>query len=56
MAENLEIDCKDCNAVFKLQHNLNIARYEVEFCPFCGTEDIDMEDDYDEDEEETYDY
>ena len=55
MTENLELECKDCNATFKLQHNLNIARYEIGFCPFCKSEDIDMEDFYDEDEyEEDY--
>ncbi len=56
MAENLEIDCKDCNATFNLKHNLNVARYEIGFCPFCGAEDIDIEDDYydDEDEEDYY--
>ena len=56
MAENLEIDCKDCNATFTLKHNLNVARYEIGFCPFCGAEDIDIEDDYydDEDEEDYY--
>ena len=55
MAENLEIDCKDCNATFNLKHNLNVARYEIGFCVFCGAEDIDIEDDYD-DEEESEDY
>ena len=55
MAENLEIDCKDCNATFRIKHNLNLARYEIGFCSFCGSEDIDMEDEYDE-EEESEDY
>ena len=55
MAENLEIDCKDCNATFTLKHNLNVARYEIGFCPFCGAEDIDIEDDYyDDDDGEDY--
>ena len=52
MTENLEIDCKDCNATFKIKHNLNLARYEIGFCSFCGSEDIDMEDEYDEEETE----
>ena len=51
MAENLEIDCKDCNATFTLKHNLNVARYEIGFCPFCGSEDIEIEDDYYDDED-----
>ena len=56
MAENLEIDCKDCNATFRIKHSLNVASYEIGFCVFCGAEDIDIEDDYydDEDEEDYY--
>ena len=51
MTENLEIECKECNAVFNIKHNLNIARYEIGFCVFCGAEDIDMEGDYDDEED-----
>ena len=51
MTENLEIECKECNAVFNIKHNLNIARYEIGFCTFCGAEDIDMEGDYDDEED-----
>ena len=51
MTENLEIECKECNAVFSIKHNLNAARYEIGFCTFCGAEDIDMEGDYDDEED-----
>ncbi len=51
MAENLEISCMDCSATFKVKHNLNVARYEIGFCVFCGAEDIDIEDDYDDEED-----
>ena len=44
----------DCSATFKVKHNLNVARYEIGFCVFCGGEDIDEEDDYDEEEMEDY--
>ena len=54
MAENLEIDCRDCNATFRIKHSMNVSRYEIGFCPFCGSEDIDEEDDYDEEEMEDY--
>ena len=54
MTENLEIDCKDCNATFRINHSLNVASYEIGFCPFCGSEDIDEEDDYDEEDMEDY--
>ena len=56
MTEYLEIDCNGCNATFKLQHNLNVSRYEMGFCPFCSSEDIDSEDVYDEDDENEEDY
>ena len=54
MAENLEIDCRDCNATFRIKHSMNVSRYEIGFCPFCGSEDIDEEDDYGEEEMEDY--
>ena len=52
MAENLEIDCRDCNATFSLQHNLSLSRYEIGFCVFCGGEDIEIEEGFEDDEEE----
>ena len=54
MVEEVEIECKDCNAPFNLQHNLNAARYEIGFCVFCGGEDIEIEEGFEEDEEDDY--
>ena len=44
-------DEDDENLEASIKHNLNAARYEIGFCTFCGGEDIDMEDDYEEDED-----
>ena len=45
-----QITCYNCEANFKIKHTLDEAYYEVNFCPFCGGE---IEDDEDE---ETDDY
>ena len=52
MIEEVEVDCKDCNATFSLQHNLSLSRYEIGFCVFCGGEDIEIEEGFEDDEEE----
>jgi Zn finger protein HypA/HybF involved in hydrogenase expression len=42
------IQCDDCQAVCKIQHDLIESRYEViEQCPFCGSDDVfvDINDD-----------
>lgn len=41
--------CTTCDAEFKVIHNLDPTYYEVFFCPFCGAEIEDEEND-DEDE------
>lgn len=30
--------CLECSADFKIRHNLDEVYYEVNFCPFCGSE------------------
>ena len=54
MVEEVEIESKDCNATFNLQHNLSLSRYEIGFCTFCGGEDIEIEEGFEEDNEEDY--
>ena len=55
MVEEVEVECKDCNATFNLQHNLSLSKYEIGYCVFCGGEDIEIEEGFDEvDEEEDY--
>lgn len=34
--------CYHCDASFKLKHEMDESYYEVNFCPFCGS-DIDEE-------------
>jgi hypothetical protein len=47
-------ECFECDAVFKINYDLDENYYKVTHCPFCGTE-MDGEDDryeeegYDED-------
>lgn len=38
------IQCDDCQATCKIQHDLIDTRYEVkDQCPFCGSEEVAME-------------
>lgn len=43
--------CNECEAEFKLKHTLDETFYEVNFCPFCGKE-IWEEDENEIDEDE----
>lgn len=36
-SQNLH-DCEECGASFKIQSDLDLDRYRVQFCPFCGDE------------------
>jgi len=31
-----EILCESCDAVFRIQHNMDEHWYSVKHCPFCG--------------------
>lgn len=42
-----QYSCYQCEAVFKIKHSLDESYYEVMFCPFCGA-DIDEEEEEDE--------
>ena len=55
MAKNKHHECIECDAVFKIKHDLDDHHYNVGFCPFCGAtidedqideqyEDLDNED------------
>ncbi len=49
--EKLEIFCQECDAVYAVEHDLDIP-YEVKFCKFCG-EELDTDDmDWGEENEE----
>ena len=49
-----EILCEECDAVFKIQHNMDEHFYSINYCPFCSgelnSENEDDIEDYDEDE------
>lgn len=44
------ITCENCDAEFKIKHSMDDTYYEVNFCPFCGAEIDEEEDDEDYDE------
>jgi peptide subunit release factor 1 (eRF1) len=46
-----EIECNECDAEFKISYNLEESYYEINFCPFCGKE-IWEEDEQDVEEED----
>ena len=52
MVENIEIECIECHAIYFIKHNLNKTRYDINFCAFCGGEDIEIEEGFEDDEEE----
>jgi rRNA maturation endonuclease Nob1 len=37
-------NCDSCDAEFKVKHSLDETYYEVNFCPFCGGQ-IEEDDD-----------
>lgn len=45
-----QYECYHCDAIFKIKHSLDDA-YQVYFCPFCGG-DIEEEEDDDTDYDE----
>lgn len=46
-----QYSCNECDAEFKVKHSLDETYYEVNFCPFCGKEIWEEdEDEVDEDE------
>ena len=45
------IVCESCEAVFKINHNMDEKFYELKYCPFCA-EDLDDEELEDEIEED----
>lgn len=40
-----QFQCGSCDADFKIKYSLDEAYYEVNFCPFCGFEIDDEEED-----------
>lgn len=45
-------ECVECGAGFKINYDLDEHYYSVTYCPFCGEEmDEDQQDEYEEDED-----
>ena len=44
----IQLQCDNCDAEFKIKHNLDEKYYEVMFCPFCGGEIAEEVEDSDE--------
>lgn len=40
-----EHECNNCDAVFKVDHDLDDDYYKVKHCPFCGTKVTEDEED-----------
>ncbi len=40
-----QYQCDHCDAEFKLKHSLDERYYEVNFCPFCGGDIAEEEED-----------
>lgn len=52
MARKQHIECVECDAVFKINHDMDSNYYLVEYCPFCGTQlEEEQEEGYEEDED-----
>ena len=52
MARKQHHECVECDAVFKINFDLDDDYYKVGFCPFCGAEmGEDQQDEYEEDPE-----
>ena len=43
-----EILCESCEAVFRIQHDMEEHYYSISHCPFCGDELNSSEDNEDE--------
>lgn len=46
-----EYECYHCDALFKIKHQMEDENYQVFFCPFCGGDiEEEQEEDLDDDE------
>ena len=51
MARKKHHECVECDAVFKINFDLDEDYYKVEFCPFCGSHmDEDQQDEYEDED------
>ena len=45
----IDIACQECNATYQLKFDLNTSRYDIVYCSFCGSDNVEIEE-YDDDE------
>lgn len=51
MGRKQHLECVECEAVFKINFDLDEDYYAVKYCPFCGSDiDEDQQDEYDDEE------
>jgi Zn finger protein HypA/HybF involved in hydrogenase expression len=41
----INVQCDECQATYTIEHDLDEKLYEIEYCPFCGSVDIEIEED-----------
>ncbi len=46
----MKYNCYNCDAEFKLRHDMDEDYYEVNFCPFCGSSIEEEQDEVEDDE------
>jgi len=39
----VNVQCDECQATCKVEHDLDEEHYKIETCPFCGSEDLCIE-------------
>ena len=42
----INVQCDECQATYTIEHDLEEKLYEIEYCPFCGSEDIEIEEEF----------
>jgi len=51
MNATLHYECNNCDAVFKLRHDMDEAYYPIQYCPFCGCELDEDHEHFDQEDE-----
>lgn len=52
MGRKQRFECVECEAIFKISHDMDSSYYDINYCPFCGSDvSENQEDEYGEDED-----
>jgi len=49
----LHYECNNCDAVFKIRHDMDEGYYPIQYCPFCGSELDGEEEHFEQDDADT---